>query len=560
MGPLLIASGTSPLLVITELLSFNVFAGNSSCLFPASSLTQLLLGLMPQALALAMLACIAAGQLTYEWWQQRKAAVWLWPDHPDGGSSFRQGQGLSGARAHAEHDPDHANARAEPEHAEDGVGELRLQRSLHRPGQHQAADGSLSDLICDANGNKLQRDGTVQAMNPSGSSLGRRLLRYVPTILSIYLFTVTAVAVTVFSFLECNTVYIDGRKRSFIFQYPAVDCSSAEYQAYKPFIYFVLVLELVIIPLGLLLTLVVARIRHPVWFSQPASVFYAALSVMFHPFTDKMFFWEIWTLTRRTVLVAVTILYASSSDVDRLVVSTLLCVIFFAVHLLLRPFHGLAENVVESASLAVLVLLGFILLGMGYPLSSNQRTLAALMVLIPTLLMAVWVVFSHRATVKRTVSKVAGTISRTVRRAATLRSSNKATIPARRTITEYPSAMAGRPSLGHAAAAVSGLNTYPSWQPVRDSSPAAVQLTDITSLHDRGTMRAYPDADADVDDGGIHGVTMSINPLASMSGSASVLDDTVNMSVGGTWSTGQANALHQHSRDSIIDPPRQWDS
>ena len=230
-------------------------------------------------------------------------------------------------------------------------------------------------------------------------------ISYAPTVIAIYTFTFNSVAFTVFSYLECNDVYVNGQRSSFVYLYPSIDCNSNEYRTYLPLIYAVLCFELLLIPLGILYLFVWVHRRYPHHFTTQTSVFYRVFANLFLPFQSTKCFWEVWTIFRRTALVAVASLSAASSDSVRLIVSTLLCVLFLCLQLVLQPFFGGAENFVEASSLGLLSLLGFTLLSLRYPLSSNELRLVSLIVVIPSATMICWIAVSKRANVSSAAQK-----------------------------------------------------------------------------------------------------------------------------------------------------------
>ena len=380
IGPLLIATRGSLLLVFTDLLSFNIFATNSSCLLPVSSLSQLLLQLVPQALAFGILAIIAGCH----------ALISVLTTACRGNNSAVAGKTVASSSSPPSGLP---RPQSYPISAPSEPAKMITSASFH-PAKSSTTSSSSAESI------------SASSNNEAGAAGWRLVLRrYVPTAIAIYAFTITSVAFAVFSYLECNEVYVDGKKESFVYQYPSVNCASNEYKRYLPLIYSVLVVELILVPLGFLATLVWVKMRQPNLYSEGHNTFYRVFGILFRPFKDRMFFWEIWTIFRRTSLVAVTILSATSSSNQRLVVSTLLCELYLCAHLIFRPFHELVENIAETISLALLSLLGFLLLSMEYPLSDTNRLLAELMVLIPAIVLALWVLVAHRSKVTLAVGR-----------------------------------------------------------------------------------------------------------------------------------------------------------
>jgi len=341
IGPLLIAARDSPLLVIFELMSFRAMEGTSTCLYPASALTRLLLGFAPQAIALAILILI---EVT-----------------------------------------------------------CRLARAARRSSRSQQANDAPPAPL-DKSASRIGSKSVKQIAASGGPDRPASLnlmsvATFGATALAIYMFTVNSIALTVFSYLDCRSVYVDGVMQHRVHTYPYIRCDSADYIRYKGLVVTILVLELVVIPVLILIGLVYAKIHWKILHSGSQHLFARVFVVIYGAFRPSMFFWDIFTLARRVTLVTIAI-FLSTNHVQRLVTSTLLCTVFLMVQVLFQPFNTPAENVTESIALGLLCLLGFMLAVAEYPLSSAESLGFGLLILLPALMLIIWVAVSNAERIK----------------------------------------------------------------------------------------------------------------------------------------------------------------
>jgi len=203
-----------------------------------------------------------------------------------------------------------------------------------------------------------------------GLQLRQLLMKYVPTAISIYLFTINGFAATVFTFLDCEEVYVAGQLQTFVQKYPAISCSSVVYTNWLPGIWFLLTLELIILPLLLLAMLAYGRFivaakapsadprRNAVdlesesgdrqaarfWANDRRHWFSNAFLITYRCYKNSFWWWEVYVIIRRLLLVAVVVF---CPDIRlRYALATLLCVIYLVLQLLFRPLREYARETV----------------------------------------------------------------------------------------------------------------------------------------------------------------------------------------------------------------------
>ena len=456
-APLLIASRATPVTVFSELFSFNFLANGSSCLVKASAMQRLLSGYLIQLVAFSMLCSLPILKILY----LKVVSRWCTSatERRTCYACFRPVFSRTASSAHAKVSSAGLNV--------DGG---------YRDGMSRSNTASSFSSWADPN---------------QGFSRFEIVLNYVPTAIALYMYTFNSIALTSFTFLDCATVYVDQRERRFVRQYPSIDCESASYLRWRAVVLFVIVLELIIIPIAIGLCLLRVRNKRKELFKSSLNLrresvartwhrdtYYRAFAILFVPFASRAFYWEILTIIRRTLIVLLSILL-TSNNLDRLASTTFLCVVFLLLHTIVRPYrdesveskpsepgatpkndyspsfssspsaqatqsdvklgephgaetemtrgslstvYGMAnrdsapptprlghdhksgstalqnffnENFLESFSLFVLCVLGFILLLLSYPLNQPSRMFVGMFVLFPAILLLLCVIMGN---------------------------------------------------------------------------------------------------------------------------------------------------------------------
>jgi hypothetical protein len=277
-----------------EVFNFDIFraASGAGCIAPVNEQTRMLLGFLPQLVAMAMLALVAL-------------ALWLvWR---------RTGRQLL------------IEAAPAPEAPKDEDDALPAAAAAIAP--------------------------SMGANGAAAPARERRFLwfPFVRTLIGLWLFTFTATTSAVLSYLNCLDIVWNGERLSLVAAYPAVRCSSFSYKRYLGVAATVFVVDMLLVPLGLLAVLVYGRRKRLL----RAPQFERPLGILYSVYDDKFFWYEIFVLARRTALAAVTV-FLFRDWVDRYTTTSILCVFFLCVHLVTQPFRDYSTNLAESVSLSFL--------------------------------------------------------------------------------------------------------------------------------------------------------------------------------------------------------------
>jgi Tyrosine-protein kinase ephrin type A/B receptor-like len=180
-----------------------------------------------------------------------------------------------------------------------------------------------------------------------------RTSAYIRTLIGLFLFSYNIMCNGVFDYFNCIDI---GDGREFVVAYPAVDCSSIEYNRLMPAAVFALIATVLVIP-GFFLHVLVRAYQRGHLLSYTFSKKYGILN---ETYDDKLFFWEIVAITRRTILVAVFV-FMNEDRVQKFSVLSIFNVLFLAMHIRWVPFYDSMENMYELGSLSVLCLITLLL-------------------------------------------------------------------------------------------------------------------------------------------------------------------------------------------------------
>lgn len=197
------------------------------------------------------------------------------------------------------------------------------------------------------------RGGLTRVISPIAAPtklFGKQIQKgmYFRTFVALYMFTVTTFTTTVFEFLDCLDL---GNGEVRVRKYPAVSCDSTTYRTTFPVMLFVLAFVAFIIPLVLAYRLVNAKRANLL----DRKRFRRQWGVILDCYKTRFYYWEIFYMTRRSILAAVAVLL--SNHADKFGSLTLINISILAVHLGSRPFIHKLDNQMESLSLAILAFL-----------------------------------------------------------------------------------------------------------------------------------------------------------------------------------------------------------
>eukprot|EP00808_Paulinella_micropora_P028650 g7488.t1 len=161
------------------------------------------------------------------------------------------------------------------------------------------------------------------------------------------IFTYTAVMLPALQYTNCRQY---GPVR-LVESYPSIDCDSPEYKAFLPIVYAILI-PVLFYPV--MLGLVLYRYRQ-VLHEHPA------LSVFVEHYKKHRYYWEVYAILRRTILVAVTVAFSERIFFSQALI--VIAVIFLQIQVVWRPFKHPVDNRVESVSLLFIALIAALLAG-----------------------------------------------------------------------------------------------------------------------------------------------------------------------------------------------------
>jgi hypothetical protein len=193
--------------------------------------------------------------------------------------------------------------------------------------------------------------------------------RYIRSSVALFILSYNSIVDACFRYLDCLEIEPG---ESYVSSMPAVSCQSSEYRNMWP-----LVLTLLIVVVGLLPLLIVLflyRKRQRLQEDQ----FKRRFGNLYEFFLPSYFFWEIFLLARRVILIVIMVqlqrddaLYSTASVIN---------IIFALFQLYFNPFVKQQDNTHESIALVVLTLLTTFLTGTTRPLSVAYAVCLSLLV------------------------------------------------------------------------------------------------------------------------------------------------------------------------------------
>jgi hypothetical protein len=189
----------------------------------------------------------------------------------------------------------------------------------------------------------------------------------------------TLYARTTFRFLKCVKV----GDTSIVYSTPAIDCNETRYKHWLGGMYFLIAAYVVLAPLLVLASLWRFRGRR-----LQASA--ARWGVFFDPYARHCFWYETVSLYRRALYVIIDVLLYDE-PLAKYMVFAVITALLLLFHLWLKPFKDHNDNLVESVSLAVLMVLSLILGGYQESADSTVQELIFILVGVPTIFGILWI-------------------------------------------------------------------------------------------------------------------------------------------------------------------------
>lgn len=207
---------------------------------------------------------------------------------------------------------------------------------------------------------------------------------FIRTFCAIYILSYTQVSRTMFRYMNC--VDIGGYR--LVYAEPGIDCTTSTYKNWLVVVILVVVIYVLLSPLVLFGVLIKFRS------SITDKTFARRWGVLFDPYKAEYYWWEVPALFRRSVFTAFDVILWNY-DIAKHLTFVLLLVIFYAAHLIAKPFRLKSENKLESISLFVLVCLSLILTSYQYDKSFTLDALIFALTIVPTGLFIVVIVLTR---------------------------------------------------------------------------------------------------------------------------------------------------------------------
>lgn len=225
------------------------------------------------------------------------------------------------------------------------------------------------------------------AANDTGGSTSFHWRPFGRTFFALYLFTFNALCQACFSFFYCVEVPMPSGTVRVVQPFPAVSCDSDSYKTALPFVIILSVLEMLVAP-AVLFAILYSSVRSG-RFKEPH--FESLFGILYRVYKEPFYFWQIFALTRRTVLVAAVVFLAKLRG-TRFALLSALNLVFLLLQVRFAPFVSKMENLFEVVSLVLLCGISFIMPSLDDPPTVRQQLLLFFLSFVPACAFLVWVV------------------------------------------------------------------------------------------------------------------------------------------------------------------------
>ena len=206
------------------------------------------------------------------------------------------------------------------------------------------------------------------------------------TALSLYLLTFNGTVKTAIEVLHCTSFDVNGVEVNVVQAYPQVSCTSGHYQGLATIAGFIMFIWVALVPAALFYLLRTAR-------GNGTLEGLPFLGIILEPFKPQFVFMQLFFLTRRTLLVGIVVGLSTERE-TLFAVATCLNAAFGFIHSYTLPFGQSIENMAESLTLSVLVVLSVVLGQMDTPYSSRVSLSLILLVIMTAVFAALPKAFS----------------------------------------------------------------------------------------------------------------------------------------------------------------------
>jgi WW domain/Tyrosine-protein kinase ephrin type A/B receptor-like len=231
--------------------------------------------------------------------------------------------------------------------------------------------------------------------------------RWYRSLIALYLFTFNGIIGNAFTVFNCITVTSQGSSLEVLQAYPTIECSGSTYNG-------LLTIAAVITVLYLATAVIFTAVLGYLYVQQrnrsnapnngeasdsvsapkglhPMQISHHAWGVLTDVFRHRFFFWKMWVLARRLILVAIAV-FATDNRGWQLTALTAVNTFILLVHIIFKPFLHRLDNVMESVALSVLTLLTMVLRETEPPFSDSESDLLLAMWLVPFIIFMLWTV------------------------------------------------------------------------------------------------------------------------------------------------------------------------
>jgi hypothetical protein len=188
-------------------------------------------------------------------------------------------------------------------------------------------------------------------------------------------YTRTACSLLLYSYLQItsscltyvNCVEVNGKR--VVFDAPAIECDSADYNRWLPLVVLLIVLEVCLFPLLVLVFL----FRRRTDIMKSDARFRKSYGVLFESFVPGCWFWTPWALARQTLLIVLGRVYRSSHSI-RYLAFTYFNALMMLLTAVIKPNLYRVENTAEILAHFFLSLLSSFFAAQLPPYDDRQRT------------------------------------------------------------------------------------------------------------------------------------------------------------------------------------------
>jgi hypothetical protein len=209
----------------------------------------------------------------------------------------------------------------------------------------------------------------------------KRFALYVYTFTFLLLFSYSTITLTVLEYLNCRQV----ENLSLVASQPEVSCTSQQYKTW----YLLYIVLLIVVVAGSPFILLGVLIRYHRQGRLSDDMFALHFGVLYSSYRIRYFWYESLFMVRRTLIISIFVAFYDA-PATRQIALCLASILILVLHITIRPFLFVRDNIAETVSLLVL---GLVSAMAASEWLINDRDTAVVLVLILVLLpILVWVI------------------------------------------------------------------------------------------------------------------------------------------------------------------------